>query len=102
MGGEAGEESASEARTGRFEVIWTKRRLPAVSTLRVAGTPPQLPGSGLSAFGPRAAWGEHRLASWRTGWRSSAHAGVLAHRLASSAAEKRGGFRVQQVVPNPS
>ncbi len=31
---------------------------------------------------------EHRLAFWRTRWRSSAHAGVLAHRLASSAAGK--------------
>ncbi len=43
----------------------------------------------------------HRLASWRIRWRSSAHVGVLAHRLASSAAEKRAGFRVQQVVQNP-
>ena len=48
---------------------------------------------------------EHRLASWRTRWSSSAQAGVLAHRLASSAAVERVRFRGQgsslSRTPNP-
>ncbi len=103
------------ATPGCWEVI---HRLSAAGTLRVAGaerseapvfgssdqpwrrpdaigTPSQSPRrrrrfnaeKKLSAISRRPK-SEHRLAFWRTRWRSSAHAGVLAHRLASSAAGK--------------